>query len=141
MTINGHTVAVQTYEWSDDVTINAVDGVDVAGTAPAREAERRLRSAAGSKLAAVEAKAKTFRVGDRADTVTRELGHAPYPEQGGTFRAKSRDGRTATGYVADGEWVATTIGDHTLPSGTVEGARIGREAREQYQRQHPDKKE
>lgn len=117
----------------------------VAAATAAREyarverAERRRQvDARIADEAERNAKAATFRVGDRAGAVRivpREERTDARPHE---LRVAGRDGRIAWGWCSDDGWFVTQI-ERTdgsiveLPPGSQQGGRIGREAREQLQ--------
>lgn len=117
----------------------------VESTDQAKAAAARLQVVFDRLRAEAEAKAATFRVGNRPDDVTFTPGHPPYPERGGSFTVRATDGRTAEGWNMDGEWVAHTIhgpnGAHTLDACSPEAERIGREAYQRYQQQQQQQQE
>jgi hypothetical protein len=149
MVIDGHKITVHLVGGTR-IEIGEIDGsrrIDlpsgdtrwVESTDQAEAAAARLQVVFDRLRAETEAKAATFRVGNRPDDVTFTPGHPPYPERGGSFTVRATDGRTAEGWNMDGEWVAHTIispsGEHKLDACSPEAERIGREAYQRYQQQ------
>jgi hypothetical protein len=153
LVIDGHKITVYLINGSR-IEIKAIDGVSlielpsgdkrwVEQTPQARAAASRLQVVFDRLRAEAEAKAATFRVGDRPGDVMFVPGHPPYPERGGSFTCRATDGRTAVGWNLDGEWVAHTIispsGEHKLDACSPNAERIGREAYNLYQQQEATK--
>lgn len=143
--VSGTRVEIGEIDGSRRIDLPSGDTRWVESTAQAEAAAARLQVVFDRLRAEAEAKAATFRVGDRPDDVTFTPGHPPYPERGGSFTVRATDGRTAEGWNMDGEWVAHTIhsphGDHTLDACSPEAERIGREAHQRYQQQQQQQEE